>query len=290
MTLWEDKLGRDYRLENYLRKWGLRQDPFTPELPTPAAFVPIQKEDLLKLKWLLLEGKVGILTGGLGMGKTTVCEFLTAALREESILTTDPEKQAIPVFLHGAVYKSVDEFLRALILALELDANRDPAALFEMLRRWGIEHREKLAVIIDDVPESTADFQQIGEFLRVLADLPHISILFNGEYRKMKRFLEKVPALRDRIQLHVKLKELNLVETRELLQFRLRHAGYPQTNELITPRGFESVHKISRGVPRLVLKVASRSLRFAAMHDVPIDAWVVERASRRSFLRRIFGR
>jgi general secretion pathway protein A len=289
VTLWEEKLGKDYRLEIFLGKWGLHQDPFTPELPTPEAFVPVQKEDLLRLKQLLLEGRVGILTGGLGMGKTTVCEFLTATLREESILTEDPEKQAIPVLIHGAAYKSVDELLRAIILALELDANRDRASLFEILRRWGIEHREKLAVIIDDVPESTADFQEIGEFLRVLADLPNISILFNGEYKQMRKFLEKVPALRDRIHLHVMLKTFDAAAVRELLQFRLRFCGYTGSDGLITPDGFESIYRISKGVPRLVLKVASRSLRRAAELDTLIDAEVVKKANRRSFLRRIFG-
>lgn len=290
MTLWEDKLGTDYRLETYLGKWGLRQDPFTPDLPTPEAFVPIQKEDLLGLKQLLLEGKVGILTGGLGMGKTTVCEFLTAALREESILTIDPEKQAIPLFIHGAAYKSVNEFLRSIILGLELDADRDPASLFELLRRWGIEHREKLALIIDDVPESTADFQEIGEFLRVLADLPHISVLFNGEFEQMNRFLEKVPALRDRVQFHVMLKGLDPTGVRELLQFRLRYAGYAESNGLITPGGFEKIHKLSGGVPRLVLKVASKSLHRAARLDMPIDADVVKKANKRSLLSKIFKR
>lgn len=289
MTLWEQKLSRDYRFENFLAKWGLRQDPFSPELPTPEAFVPVQKEDMERLKRLLLNGKVGILTGGLGMGKTTVCEFLTAALREESVLTADPEKQAIPILIHGAAYKSVDDLLRAVVLGLELDASKDPASLFEILRRWGIEHREKLAILIDDVPESTADFQQIGEFLRVLADLPNISILFNGEHSQMKRFLEKVPALGDRIQLHVALKGLDLVGVRELIQFRLKHAGYFGADGLVTSDGFETIHKISRGVPRLVLKTASRSIRQAAVFDRPIDGKIVKMANRQPRFRKLFG-
>ncbi len=288
MTLWENKLGKDYRFEEYLKKWGLQRDPFSTELPTPDAFVPIQPVDMLKLKRLLLEGKIGMLTGGLGMGKTTICEFLTAALREESVLTSDPEKQAIPVLIHGAAYKSADEFLRAIILAIELDSNKDSATLFDILRRWGIEHREKLAIIIDDVPESTADFQEIGEFLRVLADLPNISILFNGEYKQVMRFLEKVPALRDRVQLHIAIMSLDEVGVKELIQYRLKYAGYSGQDGMITPDGYRAIHKISKGIPRAVLKVSSKSLRQAALLDSPIDSRVVKKANRRTMFGRFF--
>ncbi len=288
MTLWEDKLGKDYRFEEYLKKWGLQKDPFSTELPTPDAFVPIQPTDMLKLKRMLLEGKVGMLTGGLGMGKTTICEFLTAALREESVLTSDPEKQAIPVLIHGAAYKSADEFLRAIILAIELDSSKDSATLFDVLRRWGIEHREKLAIIIDDVPESTADFQEIGEFLRVLADLPNISVLFNGEYKQVMRFLGKVPALRDRVQIHIAITGLDEVGVKELIQYRLKYAGYSTQDGMITPDGYKEIRRISKGIPRAVLKVASKSLRQAAQLDSPIDSRIVKRANKVSRFARFF--
>jgi type II secretory pathway predicted ATPase ExeA len=288
MTLWEEKLGKDQRIENYLQKWGLKQDPFAPELPTPEAFVPTQKENLLKLKQALMEGKVVILTGELGMGKTTVCDFLTAALREESILTTDPEKQVIPVLVHGAAYRSSTEFLRAVILALELDAERDPAILFENLRKWGIEHREKLAIIVDDIPESTADFQEMGEFLRVLADLPRISLLLNGEFKRMGGFLKKIPALNDRIQLHVMLGPLDAAGIRELLQLRLKYAGQTTQEGMITPDGYDAIHRLSGGIPRLSLKITSKALHLAAELDSSINAEIVKKTSKRSILKKLF--
>jgi type II secretory pathway predicted ATPase ExeA len=287
MTLIEEKLGKDQKLEIYLQKWGLREDPFNLELPTPQAFVPIQQGDLLKILQHMKEGKLGILTGNLGMGKTTVCEFLVAALREESLLAASPSNQVIPVLVRGAAYKSADEFLRAIILGLGLDANNDAASLFEVLRKWSQEHPEKLAVIVDDVPESGANLTEMGEFIRVLADLQGISLILNGALKQTKEFLAKVPALLDRVQLHVELRPLDLPQIKELLDLRLKHAGCTNPEGLITPDGLEAIYKLSKGVPRAALKAASNAIVYAARKDSVIDSSTVKKANRRPLLYRL---
>ncbi len=289
MTTFEEKIGRDQRFESYLQRWGLRGDPFELELPSVDAFAPFQQDDLRKLKWLLSEGEVGILMGALGMGKTTACEFLVASLREESLTAPDPSKHVMPILIHGAAYKSTDELLSAIILGLEMDANKDRASLFEILRRWPQEHQERLAVIIDDIPESGADVLEVGEFLRVLADIPNISILLNGELKQMQRFLAEVPALLDRVQIHVELKPMNRKNLKELLELRLKNAGCTNSDGLLTPSGFESLYKLSKGVPRLALKAASNTIHRAAEMDVPIDARVVKQANKRPLLKRAFS-
>ncbi|MEW6222961.1 MAG: ATP-binding protein [Candidatus Hadarchaeota archaeon] len=287
MTLLEEKLGKDQQLESFFQQWGLNGDPFSLELPTPKAFVPIQRGDMLKILQLMRECKLGILTGGLGMGKTTVCEFLVAALREESLLVSDPSQQVIPVLVRGAAYKTADEFLRAMVLGLGMDADKDSATLFETLRRWSQEHQEKLAVIVDDVPERAANLQEIGEFLRVLADLPSISLLLNGEFKQMKEFLAKVPALLDRVQLHVVIRPLDFAQTKELLELRLRHSGCTNCDGLLTLDGVQAVQKISRGVPRSALKAASNSLLYASRSNSVLDSRSVKKANRRSLASRL---
>ena len=287
MTTFEEKIGRDQRFENYIQSWGLRDDPFKLELPSIEAFAPFQHEDLRKLKWLLSEGKIGVLTGALGVGKTTVCEFLVASLKEENLTAPDPSKQIISLFIHGAAYKSADELLRAIILGLEMDASKDRASLFEFLCRWPQEHQERLAIIIDDLPESGADALDVGEFLRVLADIPNISILLNGEFKQMQRFLAQVPALADRIQMHIELRPMNRKNLKELLELRLRNAGCTYYNNLLTQNGFKSLYKLSKGIPRLTLKAASNAIHRAAEMDAPIDARVVKQANKRPFLKRV---
>lgn len=295
MTLWEDKIGKEERFMSFLRKWYLSRDPFSFDLPAPEAFVPSQREELLRLKQILIDGKVGVLTGDLGMGKTTVCEFLTVSLREESLFTPYPEKQVIPIFIHGAAYKSSEELLRATIHGLGLDAEKESATLFEFLRRWPLEHREKLAIIVDDVPESRADYMEIGEFFRVLADLPQISLLLNGEQGQMERFLEKIPALKDRIEYWVDLKPFSFEDLRDMLKYRIKYASVPlppltqhPAERLITPDGYSAIYEMSGGKPREAIKQASRALRLAAQLDIPVDGAVVKRANHKPWWRRLF--
>jgi general secretion pathway protein A len=289
MTIFEEKIGRNRRFESYIQRWGLREDPFGLDLPSPEAFVPHQSEDVRKLKWVLSEGKLAVLSGVLGMGKTTLCEFLVASLKEESLIASDPSKQVVPVFIHGAAYKSTEELLRAIILGLEMDAGKDLASLFELLRRWPQDHQERLAIIIDDISESRADAREVGEFLRVLVDIPGIVLLLNGEPKQMEHFLAVTPALKDRVQVRVELKPMSQAQLRELLELRLKNAGYVGYDGLITENGFEALYKISKGVPRRVLKAASNALHYAAEKDKLIDKRVVKKANKRPFFKRFFA-
>jgi len=287
MTTFDDKIGRDQRFDAFIQRWGLQKDPFSFELPSMDAFAPSQQEDIRKIKQLLLEGKVGVLTGDLGMGKTTLCEFLVSALREESLAITDPAKQTVPILVHGAAYKSSGEIIRAILLALEIAVDKDDASLFDVLRRWHHDHQERLVIIIDDIPESGANVLEIGEFLRVLSDIQNISILINGEKTQMQKFLDKVPSLRDRVQLNVALEAMGKETIKDLLKLRLKSAGCMNYDALITADGFDAIYKLSNGVPRLALKVASKALHLAAALDVPIDKRVVNKANKVSFWKRI---
>jgi len=286
MTMFEDKIGKDQVLEDYLMRWGLKEDPFKLELSSVEMFVPVQEEDLRKLKWVLTGGKLGVLTGPLGSGKTTLCNFLVTATREESLFAQDPSKNVVAVFIHGAAYKSMDEILRAIMLGLEMDPNKDRASLFEILRRWPREHQERLAIVVDDIHESRVPPRDVGEFLRVLVDIPNITVLINGEPRKMKEFLEKVPALRDRVQVKVEIKPMDKEKLRRMLDFRIKNAGCENGAVLLTEKGFEEIYRLSRGIPRKALKLASRALRYAAAVGTPIDEKAVKKGNGISFFRR----
>jgi type II secretory pathway predicted ATPase ExeA len=286
MSLFDDKIGQDKVFDGYLQRWGLREDPFKLELQSIDMFVPVQEDDLRKLKWVLTGGKLGVLTGGLGTGKTTLCEFLVASLREESLTAPEQSKLIVPVFIHGAAYKSMDEVLRAIMLALEMDADKDRASMFEVLRRWPREHSERLVIVVDDIHESRVNAKDIGEFLRVLVDIPSITILINGEPKRMELFLDKVPALRDRAQVRVEIKPMGRESLRKLLDFRLKNAGCENGSVLLTEKGFESVYSVSKGIPRRALKAASNALRYAATVDTPIDNKAVKKGNMISFFRR----
>jgi len=287
LSIFDEKIGKDQAFEDYLMRWGLREDPFKLELTSIEMFVPVQEEDLRKLKWVLTGGKLGVLTGELGTGKTTLCNFLVTAVREESLLAQDPGKNVIAVFVHGAAYKSMDEILRAIMLGLEMDPNKDRAGLFEVLRRWPKEHQERLAIVVDDIHETRISARDVGEFLRVLVDIPNITVLINGEPKRMREFLERVPALRDRVQVKVEIKPMDREKLRRMMDLRIKNAGCENGAVLLTEKGFEEIYRLSRGIPRKALKLASRALRYAARVGTPIDEKAVRKGNGISFFKRI---
>lgn len=289
MTLWEEKVMKDQRYENYLRKWGLVRDPFISPLPTPEAFVPTQKEQLLRIRELLAAGKVGILTGELGSGKTTICEFLVAALREENFFLEDPSRHIIPVLIHTPAYGSVEALLKGISNPLEMNTGLESSQLFEVFKNWHVEHLEKLALIFDDLPQTPMAVELLGEFLRVLSDLPQIALLLNGETDKIKHFLSKTPALKDRIQFHALIRPMTESEVKDLLFFRLKFAGCTDFS-ILTPEAIKAIHRISRGNPRKALKIASNSLRVGAVLDSHITSKIVKSANRRSLFSRLLYR
>jgi len=105
----------------------------------------------------------------------------------------------------------------------------------------------------------------------------------------MQRFLDEVPALLDRIQIHPELRPMDRKNLKELLELRLKNAGCANCDGLLTPSGVESLYKFSKGIPRLALKAASNAIHRAAEMDVPIDARVVKKANKRPFLKRGFS-
>ncbi|MFH1820847.1 MAG: hypothetical protein ABH852_00170, partial [Methanobacteriota archaeon] len=111
----------------------------------------------------------------------------------------------------------------------------------------------------------------------------------NGEKTQMERFLSKVLSLQDRVQLKVELEAMGKETIKDLLKLRLKGAGCMNYDMLITVDGFDAIYKLSNGVPRLALKVASKALHLATALDVTIDERVVNKANKVSFWRRIFG-
>lgn len=278
-------------LEKYLEKMGFQTNPFDLTFGSPGAlmsgFVQVQRADLKRLEQALRSGKVVTLTSELGVGKTTVCKFISLKLEG------DEKQKVVSIFVPRAAYKNAEQLLRAIIRQLELDATGSYPDLFETLRRWPVENPDvRLAIVIDDVPES-GDVHEIGEFLRTLADIKNISILLNGVPKQMENFLNATPALRDRVQVSVELEQMDDRQMKQLLQLRMK-LGMQKGSErrirpLLTKDAFQALYKVSKGIPRASLKAASKALYLAAERNRRIDVRIVREANRVSLWQRFLG-
>jgi type II secretory pathway predicted ATPase ExeA len=251
----------------------------------PDTYVRVQPDEIVALKQAISNGRVAVITSPLGIGKTSLCRYIVDELMNESLSTSDISKQIVPVYLSGAAYRETDDFLKGIIKGLALDANKDRVALFNILTSWPREHKEKLAAVIDDASESGANVDELGEFLRALADVENIAIVLNGEPKRMKKFLDLNPPLRDRIQTIIELRHMTRDELKEMLAKRAKTHG---VEDYLSADAFDELYKLSKGVPRAALKAASKTFELARKEGKKIDGTIVKRANRVSFWERLF--
>ena len=264
------------------------EDPFLLVAPMrPDTYIRIQPDEIAALKRAISNGRVAVITGPLGIGKTSLCKYIVDELMNESLRTSDASQQIVPVYLSGAAYRETDDFLKGIIKGLALDAGKDRVTLFNSLTSWPNEHKEKLAAVIDDASESGANVDELGEFLRALADVENIAIVLNGEPKRMKKFLDLNPPLRDRIQIEIELRRMTRDELKEMITKRAKTHG---VEDLISADAFDELYKLSKGVPRTALKAASKAFELARKGGKKIDKKLVRRANRVSFWARLFRR
>ncbi len=244
----------------YERYFQLRERPFALS-PDPEYLYPsrVHQEALNYLRYGI-EGHAGfvVITGEIGSGKTTMLQSLLCRLDRST-----------------AVARIMNTMLdaRELLEAILLDFGLDPTGLSKpvMLHRLGeylIQQRQagRLTLLVIDEAQN----------LNLLA-LEEIRMLSNLETEKSKLIqiiligqpelrdtlaLPQLEQLRQRITVSYHLLPLDVDETQNYINHRLRRAAIGPALEL--PREVTDViHERSRGVPRIINVIADATLLFA---------------------------
>jgi general secretion pathway protein A len=122
-------------------------------------------------------------------------------------------------------------------------------------------------LIVDEAHLLTVD---LLEDLRLLSNADThreklLQIVLSGQPELLRLLAEpELGALAQRIAAFFTLRQLSLEECRTYITQRLRSAGYSGVFPLIAPEAVEQVHRLSKGVPRLVNLLCDRSLSMAA--------------------------
>ncbi|TDA33478.1 MAG: hypothetical protein DSO02_02295 [Hadesarchaea archaeon] len=242
------------------KKWGWKFFPFaqTDPLPHPKLMVPHQREEVVKLVDLIKEGDlVTFVVSDFGMGKTTLCKYLCEVLPLQ-----DPH--LLTVFIPAQSIETPEQMLRLLLNRLEIEAGGDLTEEFEKFYRWHQTYPEsKLVVFVDEFPELDV---KVAEMIRALADLRNVTWVLNGRKEQILNYLrEYVPSLLSRKRYMLEMKPLSLEEVRELLLLRMawaRGENNPKGDPLLpfTPSSIRKIYRLSRGIPREVLRLASEAV------------------------------
>ena len=252
---------------SYYRVLGLDREPFSTS-PDPAFFYQSQRHRAvlanLVVEFRLKRGLSPVL-GDIGTGKTTLGRKLIQMLKER------------PGFLFHMVldptYPSEDLFFSALIRTLGIGVSSTSPTLVDyrdVLERYlfqkGIQEHQTVVLIIDEAHKLNP---LSLEALRILLnyetnEVKLLQLVLLGQM-ELLQVLVGMPNLMDRISLKCTLDPLDLAETREMIQFRLREAGYRSRLALFTDEAIETIYTYSEGYPRRTAMLCHRALRALVM-------------------------
>ncbi|MFP4380536.1 MAG: ExeA family protein [Candidatus Sumerlaeia bacterium] len=241
----------------YLEHFGLREEPFR-MTPDPAFFFPSKQHRaaIAGLIYLVEFRKgFGILSGGIGTGKTMLCRILLSRLGHDTqtaLIVHPPRKRG--------------DLLQAIIDELEIESDaRGNYARIEVLQQYLLEqlHEGQNVVLIIDEAQHL-DVNMLEE-IRMLSNMETEKekilqiILVGQEELRDAMSSDNLRQLRQRVVVNCNLEPLSFNDTCEYIQHRIDVAGLPGV-ELFDLDAVQLVHEFSQGVPRLINAACDRCL------------------------------
>lgn len=263
----------------YQAYYGFKEMPFniTPD-PRFLYLSPTHQEALQHLKYGVAEKKGFIvLVGEVGCGKTTLCRRFLNEL--------DPAHYDTALILNPRVTET--QMLKAILTELgETKFGRSQHDLVGQINRVLLERIEKgrdIVLIIDEAQNLKFD---VLEQIRLLSNLETdkqklLQIVLMGQ-PELKSVLarEELRQLRQRILVHYELHPLSQNDVQHYVQHRLTLAGGTGRPNF-TRWALRSIHRVSKGIPRIVNNLCDKALLAAFIRDSDeVTYWDVRRAAR----------
>ncbi|HRF31380.1 MAG TPA: AAA family ATPase, partial [Azonexus sp.] len=201
------------------------------------------------------EGFIKI-TGEVGTGKSLLCRRLLQALPENAVSAYLPNPYLAPRTLLLALAEE---------LGVAVDSASDDYHLLKCVNEALLAYAGDERPVVVCIDEAQAMPLETLESLRLLSNLETekrklLQIVLFGQPELDRKLAEpSVRQLLQRIAFHYRLGCLGREEVGNYLAHRLRVAGY-RGDELFAPRTVRSLHRASRGTPRLLNILAHKSL------------------------------
>jgi len=218
-----------------------------------------------------------LITGEIGSGKTTVGRMMCERCR--SLAT-------IVQVTHG--HQSRCGLIRQLLRSLHVPMRKsdDHARMLERLQEHLHEKLEDNALIVVFVDEAQTLSDDAMEELRLLSNFDTntaklVQVVMVGQPELRRRMRDpRHAALRQRIVMSKQLRPLNVQETADYIEHRLRTASKDAENVHVRFDGkaIEPVHAATGGVPRLINVVCDNCLVLSYVQESSVvDADMVRR-------------
>ncbi len=254
---------------SYYRVLGLEKEPFSTS-PDPGFFYSstAHRAALCRLQIsIALRRGMSVMIGDIGTGKTTVSRKLSQALGED--------KNIIFRMILNPYFRTEKQFLAGMAKVFHIPLPKGKLTALdymEAIERYlfmqGVENGKTVVLLIDE-SQILPDF--VFEVLRILLNYETnqfkiLQLVLVGQMELLPR-IRGMANFWDRISAKVMLKPLESGEVRELIEARLRYAGYRGLESMFAPEAVELICRHTEGYPRRVSLLCHNVLEHMVMYD-----------------------
>lgn len=249
---------------SYFKVLGFEKEPFSTS-PDPS-FLYMSKEHETALTNMIIEIRLkrglSVILGDVGMGKTTLSRKLIQEL-----------KQRDDVVFHMILDPSFENellFLTSLSRNFEIELKNPEAstildireALEKFLFQKGVSENFTIVLIIDEAQKlSESSLETLRVFLNYETnEYKLIQLVLLGQLELYSKIIN-ITNFCDRISFKYSLNPLDLAETAELIEFRIRQAGYKAHMQLFLKDAVEEIYAYTKGYPRKITMLCHKALK-----------------------------
>ncbi|MFA5164240.1 MAG: AAA family ATPase [Candidatus Omnitrophota bacterium] len=257
---------------SYFKILGLEKEPFSTS-PDPEFFYqsPEHKSALYRLRIAIeLRRGLSLVLGDVGTGKTTLSRKLSQLLSEDPGL--------VMAMVLNPVYESEKQFLADLSERFHIvvdSGNGSAPTLLDYMKSFekflfeqGVQQDKTVVLLID---ESQKLSDPCMEILRALLNYETneykiLQLVLMGQMELLPR-ISRINNIWDRIAVKYFINPLEEDEVRELINFRLRMAGYVSRQPLFDDAAIRAVFNHTQGYPRKIAMLCHDALEYTVMYN-----------------------
>lgn len=254
----------------YYSVLNLNKEPFSTS-PDPQFLYPSisHKQALQRLEInVRLKRGMSLVLGDVGTGKTTLARALVYALGQDQGI--------ISHMIFDPAYDSEFQFVAYLAKIFGIKPPFRSAldykeAIERFLFKKCVEDEDIVVLIIDEAQKLSASSL---EMLRTLLNFETneyklLQLVIIGQTELLPR-LKRIRNFSDRISLKYMLNPFDIDETRSMIHFRLKQAGYDSEKALFTDGATDLIYQYTQGYPRRIANLCHMALEELVMQEKTI--------------------
>lgn len=252
---------------SYYKILGLEKEPFSTS-PDPDFFYHSTSHDTalkrLEISIRLRRG-LNVVLGDVGTGKTTLSRTLLQIFKNE--------EDFIFHMILDPGYKSEFQFLLGLVRMFHITpAFKSTLDFKEALEKYlfqkGVEENKTIILLIDEGQKITPGNLEV---LRTLLNYETneyklLQLVIMAQVELLPR-LQRIRNFMDRIALKYTINPLDEKDTKEMINFRLKQAGYNNSDPLFSDEAISLIYSRSQGYPRRIAMLCHDALESLVMKE-----------------------